>query len=186
MSEARVALPPASKRRPKAAAARRAAGAARTIEGSLDGSGLAIGVVASRFNDEICRPLLDGALGALRGHGVSADRTVVVRVPGAFEIPTAARLLAASKRWDAIVCVGAVIRGDTPHFEWVAGEAARGISDVALETGVPVLFGLVTVNTLEQARDRAGGRLGNRGADAAEAAIEMAHVARALKRRTAR
>ncbi|MGH7680866.1 MAG: 6,7-dimethyl-8-ribityllumazine synthase [Candidatus Eiseniibacteriota bacterium] len=153
------------------------------MEGSLDGSGLSIGIVASRFNDEICRPLLEGAQGALRRHGVSPDRTVVVRVPGAFEIPTAALLLARSKRWDAIVCVGAVIRGETPHFDWVAGEAARGISNVSLETGVPVLFGLVTVNTLEQAQDRAGGRLGNRGADAAEAAIEMAHVTRALKRK---
>ena len=186
MSQARGVLPEAPKRRAALSRARRTAGAARTIEGSLDGGDLSIGVVASRFNDEICRPLLEGALAALRRHGVSEDRTVVVRVPGAFEIPTAARHLARSKRWDAIVCVGAVIRGETPHFDWVAGEAARGISSVALETGVPVLFGLVTVNTVEQARDRAGGRLGNRGSDAAEAAIEMAHVTRALTRKRGR
>lgn len=161
-------------------------GISRTIEGSLDGNGLAIAVVASRFNEMLSDRLLEGALGTLRRHGVSSTAITIVRVPGAFEIPTAAAHLARSGRWDAVVCVGAVVRGETPHFEWVAGEAARGISNVAVETGVPVLFGLVTVNTLKQALDRVGGKFGNRGADAAAAAIRMAHVARALERKGGR
>jgi 6,7-dimethyl-8-ribityllumazine synthase len=157
--------------------------APRTIEGTLDGNGLAIAVVASRFNELLAGRLLDGALETLERRGVSSDDIAVVRVPGAFEIPTAAGHLARSGRWDAVVCVGAVVRGDTPHFEWVAGEAARGIARLGTETGVPVLFGLVTVDTVEQALDRAGGKHGNRGADAAAAAIEMAHVTRALGRK---
>ena len=155
----------------------------RTLEGALDGTGLAIAVVASRFHDLLCERLLDGALYELGRRGVSPADILVVRVPGAYEIPTAAGHLARSGRWDAVVCVGAVLRGETPHFEWVAGEAARGIARVGLDTGVPVLFGLVTVETVKQALDRAGGRLGNRGTDAAAAAIEMAHVTRALGRK---
>ncbi len=155
-------------------------GAPRVIQGTLDGTGLAIAIVASRYNEDLAGRLLDGAVAALREHGVAPADMTVVRVPGAFEIPTAALHVARSGRWDAIVCLGAVVRGETPHFEWVAGEAARGVSRVALETGVPVLFGVLTVDTLEQALDRAGGKLGNRGADAAEAAIEMARVTRAL------
>jgi 6,7-dimethyl-8-ribityllumazine synthase len=182
VSQARSVLPAARRRRGKAARP----GTPRLIEGTLDGRGLSIAVVASRFNDDLCAHLLAGALGALERNGVAPGDVTVVRVPGAFEIPTAARLLARSGRWDAVVCVGAVVRGDTPHFDWVAGEAARGISEVALETGTPILFGLVTTNTRQQALDRAGGVLGNRGADAAEAAIEMAHVARALAARRAR
>jgi 6,7-dimethyl-8-ribityllumazine synthase len=143
-------------------------------------------VVASRFNELLGERLLAGALRALDRHGVDAKGVIVVRVPGAFEIPTVARQLALSGRQDAVVCVGAVLRGETPHFEWVAGEAARGIARAAEETGVPVLFGLVTVDTLEQALDRAGGKLGNRGADAASAAVEMANVLRALRREGAR
>jgi 6,7-dimethyl-8-ribityllumazine synthase len=156
---------------------------ARTIEGTLDGKGLAIAVVASRFNELLGDRLLQGALDTLERHGVSSTDILVVRVPGAFEIPTAVAHLARSKQWDAVVCVGAVLRGETPHFEWVAGEAARGIAKVAVETGVPVLFGIVTVDTMEQALDRVGGKMGNRGADAAAAAIEMAHVTRALGRK---
>jgi len=156
---------------------------ARTIEGTLDGKGLAIAVVASRFNELLGDRLLQGALDTLERHGVSSTDIVVVRVPGAFEIPTAVAHLARSQQWDAVVCVGAVLRGETPHFEWVAGEAARGIAKVAVETGVPVLFGIVTVDTMEQALDRVGGKMGNRGADAAAAAIEMAHVTRALGRK---
>ena len=155
----------------------------RTIEGTLDGKGLAIAVVASRFNELVGERLLEGALDALERHRVSAGDIVVVRVPGAFEIPTAAAHLARSGRWDAVVCVGAVLRGETPHFEWIAGEAAHGIAKIAVETGVPVLFGVVTVDTMEQALDRAGGKFGNRGADAAAAAIEMAHVTSALGRK---
>lgn len=188
MSQARGVLPARARRGGSAARSRpraRQAGPA-LIEGSLRGDSLAIAVVASRFNGELSERLLSGALEALDRHGVPLSRTAVVRVPGAFEIPTVSSQLARSGRWDAVVCVGAVVRGDTPHFEWVAGEAARGISRVALETGVPVLFGLVTVNTVQQGLDRAGGKLGNRGADAAEAAIEMAHVTRALGRRRGR
>jgi len=154
----------------------------RTIEGTLNGKGLSIAVVASRFNELLGDRLLEGALATLERHRVDAADIVVVRVPGAFEIPTAAGHLARSGRWDAVVCVGAVLRGETPHFEWVAGEAARGIAKIGAETGVPVLFGVVTVDTLDQALDRVGGKLGNRGADAAAAAIEMAHVTRALGR----
>ena len=161
-------------------------GAPPVIQGTLDGTGLAIAIVASRFNENLAGRLLDGAVAALRTHGVAPANMTVVRVPGAFEIPTAALHLARSGRWDAIVCVGAVLRGETPHFEWVAGEAARGVSQVALETGVPVLFGVLTVDTMDQALDRAGGKLGNRGADAAEAAIEMARVTRALSAKGAR
>ncbi len=156
------------------------------IEGSFDGRGLAIAVVASRFNELLGERLLEGAIDALERHGVGPGDLTVVRVPGAFEIATAAGHLVRSGRYDAVVCVGAVLRGETPHFEWVAGEAARGIARLAQETGVPVLFGIVTVDTLDQALDRAGGKLGNRGADAAVAAIEMAHVARALRSRASR
>ena len=157
--------------------------APRTIEGTLDGKGLAVAVVASRFNELLAERLLEGALDTLERRGVSSADIAVVRVPGAFEIPTAVAHLARSGRWDAVVCVGAVVRGETPHFEWVAGEAARGIAKLAVETGVPVLFGIVTVDTVEQALDRVGGKHGNRGADAAAAAIEMAHVTRALGRK---
>ena len=155
----------------------------RTIEGTLDGNGLAIAVVASRFNELLAERLLEGALDTLERRGVSSADIAVVRVPGAFEIPTAVAHLARSGRWDAVVCVGAVVRGETPHFEWVAGEAARGIARLGVETGVPVLFGIVTTDTVEQALDRVGGKHGNRGADAAAAAIEMAHVTRALGRK---
>ncbi|HKW51650.1 MAG TPA: 6,7-dimethyl-8-ribityllumazine synthase [Candidatus Eisenbacteria bacterium] len=157
--------------------------APRTIEGTLDGNGLAIAVVASRFNELLAERLLEGALDTLERRGVSSADIAVVRVPGAFEIPTAVAHLARSGRWDAVVCVGAVVRGETPHFEWVAGEAARGIARLGVETGVPVLFGIVTTDTVEQALDRVGGKHGNRGADAAAAAIEMAHVTRALGRK---
>lgn len=186
MSEARGALPAGPRRRGGAPRGRPRLRGPLRIEGTLDGSALSIAVVASRFNGDLCERLLLGALATLDRHGVPSENVVVVRVPGAFEIPTAALHLARSRQWDAVVCVGAVVRGETPHFDWVAGESARGISRVALETGVPILFGLVTVNTMEQALERAGGKRGNRGADAAEAAIEMAHVTRALGRRRPR
>ena len=157
--------------------------APRTIEGTLDGNGLAIAVVASRFNEMLTERLLVGALDTLERRGVSSADIAVVRVPGAFEIPTAVAHLARSGRWDAVVCLGAVVRGETPHFEWVAGEAARGIARLGVETGIPVLFGIVATDTVEQALDRVGGKHGNRGADAAAAAIEMAHVTRALGRK---
>ena len=152
----------------------------RLLEGSLDGSGLSIAIVAARFNRGICDRLLEGALGALERRGVASERVTVVRVPGAFEAPFASRRLAASGRYDAVVALGAVIRGETPHFDYVAGESASGIARAAEETGVPVLFGILTTETPEQALDRSGGAHGNRGADAAEAAIEMARLKRLL------
>ncbi len=146
----------------------------------LDGASVRIGVVAARFNEMIVSSLFGAALTRLRRLGVSDDDVEVVRVPGAMEVPLAARALAATGRVDAIVALGAVIRGATPHFDHVAGQAAAGCSAVALETGVPVIFGVLTTDTIEQAIERAGTKAGNRGADAAEAAIEMANVLRSV------
>jgi 6,7-dimethyl-8-ribityllumazine synthase len=130
-------------------------------------------VIAASFNEMVVRPLLDGALSCLRALDVADDRIEVVWVPGAFELPLAARTAARSGRFDAVVCLGAVIRGETGHYDLVAGEAARGIREAALETGVPVLFGVLTTETLDQALDRAGGAHGNKGWDAALAATQM-------------
>jgi len=155
-------------------------GGPRRVEGGRNGAGLRVAVVVSRFNAPIGDRLLSGALRALAGHGVRRADITVARVPGAFELPLVAGRLARLARHDAVVCLGAVIRGETPHFDYVAGEAARGIARVSQETGVPVLFGVLTVDTPAQARARSGGRLGNRGADAALGAIEMATLLRAL------
>jgi 6,7-dimethyl-8-ribityllumazine synthase len=133
-------------------------------------------VVASRFNDFIVRPLLDGALDAIRRHGGDPGSVDVVWVPGSFEIPVAAKQLALSGRYDAIICLGAVIRGATAHFDYVAGQAASGISSAALETNVPVIFGVITTETIEQAIERAGTKLGNKGFEAGTTAIEMADL----------
>ncbi|MBV8194620.1 MAG: 6,7-dimethyl-8-ribityllumazine synthase [Candidatus Dormibacteraeota bacterium] len=151
-------------------------------KGRLEAGGLRVGIVVSRFNELVSQRLLEGAVDALVRHGaVEADLTVAW-VPGAFEIPVAARELAERGGVDAVVCVGAVIRGDTAHFDYVAGEAARGIAALHATTGVPAGFGVLTVDTLEQALDRAGGKHGNKGADAAVAAIEMANLLRELRR----
>jgi 6,7-dimethyl-8-ribityllumazine synthase len=152
----------------------------RVFEGSLDGNGLRVAIVASRFNETIVRRLLEGALDSLRRHGVGDDDVSVTWVPGAFEIPAVAKRLAASGDVDAVVCLGAVIRGETPHFDFVAGGAARGIADASLEAGVPVCFGVLTAETTEQAAERAGGKMGNRGFEAALAAIEMANLLASL------
>jgi 6,7-dimethyl-8-ribityllumazine synthase len=141
-----------------------------------------IGIVVSKYNDVVSTPLLEGAVAALEKHGATAADIVIAWVPGAFEIPIAARELAEHGDVDAVVCLGAVIRGDTAHFEYVAGEAARGIASVHASTGVPATFGVLTVDTLEQAMDRAGGRLGNKGAEAALVAVEMASLLRSLRR----
>ncbi|MFI5287470.1 MAG: 6,7-dimethyl-8-ribityllumazine synthase [Candidatus Dormibacteria bacterium] len=141
-----------------------------------------LGIVVSRFNDIISTRLLDGAVHALRESGVGAGDIDVVWVPGAFEIPIAARELAKRGGVDAVVCLGAVIRGDTPHFDYVAGEAALGIASVHAVTGVPATFGVLTVDTIEQATDRAGGKHGNKGAEAAVAAVEMVSLLRGLRR----
>jgi len=152
----------------------------RVVEGGSDGRDLTIAVVCARFHGEICERLLHGALECLSKHRVPKERVTVVRVPGAFELPLAARTLAASGA-DAVVCLGVVIRGETPHFDYVAAEAARGIALVAAETGVPALFGVLTVDTEAQALDRAGGRYGNKGEEAALGAVRMANTIRALR-----
>ena len=152
----------------------------RYIEGEPDASGLKIGIVVSRFNDFITSHLLSGALEALGQHGADEKDIEVVRVPGAFEIPMAAKKLCDAKMHDAVVCLGAVIRGATPHFDYVAGEAARGVATIAREAGIPVVFGVLTTDNVEQAVERAGGKSGNKGVDAALAAVEMATLYRKL------
>ncbi|MEX2275612.1 MAG: 6,7-dimethyl-8-ribityllumazine synthase [Actinomycetota bacterium] len=144
--------------------------------GAADAQGRRFAVVAARFNDHVTRPLVQGALDAFRAAGAGSDDVDVVWVPGAFELPIVARRLAGSGVYEAIVCVGAVIRGDTPHFEHVATQAARGIADAARDTGVPVVFGVLTTEDLEQATDRAGGRHGNKGWESAQTAVEMASL----------
>jgi 6,7-dimethyl-8-ribityllumazine synthase len=146
------------------------------FSGTPRGAGRRVAVVASRFNESVTKKLVDGALAALTKHGVAADDIDVVWVPGAWELPAAARVLLASERYDALVALGAVIRGETPHFDYVAGESARGLADVTAESGVPLGFGLLTTESLEQALARAGGTHGNKGADAALAALEMADL----------
>jgi 6,7-dimethyl-8-ribityllumazine synthase len=152
----------------------------RAVEGRMDGRGLRIAVACARFNEVVCERLLEGALAELARLGVRPEETLVARVPGAFELPIAAVHLARAGA-DAVVCLGAVIRGETPHFEYVAGAAAGGIARVAEQTGVPVLFGVLTTETREQALERAGGRLGNKGSEAAAGAVEMANLIRAIR-----
>jgi 6,7-dimethyl-8-ribityllumazine synthase len=139
-------------------------------------------IVASRYNAEVVEKLLEGAVEGLAGHGVSRDRITIVLVPGAWELPLACRRLAEAGGHHAVVALGCVIRGETPHFEYVCAEAARGITDASKDTGVPVAFGLLTTNNLQEALDRAGGKHGNKGAEAAEAAVEMAGLLRTLPR----
>ena len=146
------------------------------IEGNLSAAGRSFGIVASRFNDFIVRRLLDGALDAIGRHGGDLASVDVIWVPGSFEIPVAAKRLALSGRYDAVVCLGAVIRGATAHFDYVANGAASGISSVALEANLPVIFGVITTETIEQAVERAGTKLGNKGFEAAVTAIEMADL----------
>lgn len=151
-----------------------------TYEGHLDARGLRLAVVASRFNEVVTHHLLEGALSALRRHGLDDASVTVAWVPGAFELALAARRLASSGEFDAVVCLGAVIRGATAHFEHVAGQAAAGIARVSLDTGVPVIFGLLTTDDVTQALERAGTKAGNKGFDASLAAIEMADLLRQL------
>ncbi len=157
---------------------------ANHIEGNLSAAGRSFGVVASRFNDFIVRQLLDGTLDALARHGGDPGTVDVVWVPGSYEIPLAAKQLALSGRYDAIICLGAVIRGATAHFDYVANGAASGISSVALETNVPMIFGVITTETIEQAIERAGTKLGNKGFDAAVTAIEMADLMPRIRERS--
>jgi 6,7-dimethyl-8-ribityllumazine synthase len=146
------------------------------IEGNLSAEGRSFGIVASRFNDFVVKSLLEGAVEAIRRHGGDTGSVDVVWVPGSFEIPVVARELALSGRYDALICLGAVIRGATAHFDYVAGGAAGGISKVALETGLPVIFGVITTESIEQAIERAGTKMGNKGFEAAVSAMEMADL----------
>jgi 6,7-dimethyl-8-ribityllumazine synthase len=150
------------------------------IEGELLARDLRFAFVAARFNDFVVEPLIRGAIDALKRHGSSEKQIEIVRVPGAFDIPIVARKLALSRRYDALIALGAVVRGQTPHFDYVAGECASGLARIALESGIPIAFGVLTTDTMEQAVDRAGGKAGNKGADAALAAIEMANLLRRL------
>jgi 6,7-dimethyl-8-ribityllumazine synthase len=147
---------------------------------AVDGSGMRFGVVVARFNEDITEPLLEGVLRTFAAQGVADTAVSVVRVPGAFELPLIAQRLARSGTVDGVVCLGAVIRGDTPHFEYVAGEAARGLQEAALATGVPVVFGILTTNTHAQAVDRIGGSEGHKGEEAAATALEMVALLRSL------
>jgi len=150
------------------------------FEGLLLGKGLRFGLVVSRFNEFITKKLLEGAQDALLRHGVNQADIEVAWVPGSFEIPLIARKLAQSKKYDAVICLGAVIRGGTPHFEYIAAEVSKGIARVSLETGLPVAYGVIIADTLEQAIERAGTKMGNKGFEAAENAIEMANLLKSI------
>jgi len=148
----------------------------RTMEGKISAEGFQFALIVSRFNDFISSKLVEGALDALKRHGAKEEQLTLVKVPGAFEIPLAAKKLAESEKFDAVICLGAVIRGSTPHFDYVAAEVSKGIAMVALESKVPVTFGVLTTDNLEQAIERAGTKAGNKGWDAAMAAMEMANL----------
>ncbi len=152
----------------------------KVIQGDLTAKGLKFGIVAARFNDFITARLLDGAMDALMRHGAAEGDIEVIKVPGSFEIPLAARVLAQSKKYNALICLGAVIRGATPHFEYVSAEVSKGVASVSMESGLPVIFGVLTTDTIEQAIERAGTKSGNKGWDAALSAIEMANLMRQI------
>ena len=147
-----------------------------TLQGSYSGAGKRIALVASRFNDFLVQSLVKGAVDSLVRHETREEDILLVRVPGAYELPPVALKLARTGRFDAVVCIGVVIRGGTPHFDYIAGEAAKGIATAAMETGVPIVFGVVTTDTIEQAVERSGTKAGNRGADAARDALELVNL----------
>ena len=153
---------------------------ARTVEGGYQGSGLKIGIVASRFNSFVVDHLVAGAVDALLRHGVNDEDIHVYKVPGSWEIPATARRLSEAGRFDAVVCVGAVIRGGTPHFDYVAAEVSKGVAAVGMQSPVPVSFGILTTDTIEQAIERSGTKAGNKGADAAMSALEMVNLYRLI------
>jgi len=153
----------------------------KVIEGKLNAKGLRFGIVVSRFNDFVCERLLSGALDALIRNGAEDGDIEVLRVPGAFEIPQVARKMALAKKYDAVICLGAVIRGATPHFDYIAAEVSKGVAMIGLESEIPVSFGVLTTDNLEQAIERAGSKAGNKGWDAALSAIEMANLYREMK-----
>jgi len=148
----------------------------KTIEGKLDAKGMKFGIVIARFNEFISGKLLSGCIDGLRRHGADDDNIEVIWSPGAFEIPVLAKKMAVSSKYNAVICLGAVIRGATPHFDYVAAEVSKGVAQVGLETGFPVIFGVLTTENIEQAIERAGTKSGNKGFDAALAAIEMANL----------
>lgn len=154
---------------------------AKILEGYITGKGLKIGIVVARFNEFITSKLLGGALDTLHRHGADDDNVVVAWVPGAFEIPLVAKKMAESKKYDAVICLGAVIRGSTSHYDYVCNEVSKGTAQVGLQTGVPTIFGVVTTENIEQAIERAGTKAGNKGADAAMAAMEMASLLKNIK-----
>lgn len=151
------------------------------FEGNLIGSELKVGIVVGRFNEFIVNKLLGGAMDGLKRHGVPEESVDVAYVPGAFEIPLIAKKLAESKKYDAVICLGAVIKGSTPHFDYVCAESSKGIASVSLNTGVPVIFGVLTTDNIEQAIERAGTKAGNKGYDAAVSAIEMANLIKGIE-----
>ena len=153
---------------------------AKIIEGQMDAKGMKMGVVISRFNSFITQRLLEGAEDALRRHGLDEADLTIAYVPGAFEIPLAALKMAQSGQYDAVICLGAVIRGSTPHFDFVAAECAKGVAQASMQTGVPVIFGVVTTDTIEQAVERAGTRIPNRGFEAALSAVEMVNTLKGI------
>lgn len=150
------------------------------IQGDLSARGLKLAIIASRFNDFITSRLIDGAMDALLRHGVADSDIDIIKVPGSFEIPPVARTIARSGKYNAIICLGAVIRGATPHFEYVSAEVSKGVAAVSMETGMPVIFGVLTTDTIEQAIERAGTKSGNKGWEAALSAIEMANLMKRL------
>jgi len=150
------------------------------FEGMLLGKGLKFGLVVSRFNEFITQKLLGGAQDALLRHGVNQEDIEIAWVPGSFEIPLVAKKLAETKKYNAIICLGSVVRGGTPHFEYIAAEVSKGIANVSLQTGLPVIYGIITADTLEQAIERAGTKMGNKGFDAAVSAIEMANLVKSI------
>lgn len=150
------------------------------IEGKLSAEGLKFGIVVGRFNSFITERLLEGAIDCILRHGGSEENIEIVKVPGSFEIPLTAKKLAKSGKYDAVICLGAVIRGSTPHFDYVANEVTKGIAQVSLETEVPISYGILTTDTIEQAVERAGTKMGNKGFDAAMVAIEMANVLKSI------
>jgi 6,7-dimethyl-8-ribityllumazine synthase len=153
----------------------------RIVEGRLSAEGFRFAIIVSRFNDFISSRLVEGAMDALKRHGASDEQISVVKVPGAFEIPVVAKKLAGSDRFDALICLGAVIRGGTPHFDYVAAEVSKGIASVSLESKVPVTFGVLTTDNLEQAIERAGSKSGNKGYEAAVAAMELVNLFKELE-----
>ncbi|MFO7602027.1 MAG: 6,7-dimethyl-8-ribityllumazine synthase [Candidatus Desulfacyla sp.] len=153
----------------------------KVLEGRLSAEGSRFAIIVSRFNDFICSRLMEGALDALVRHGCEEENMAIIKVPGAFEMPLAARKMARTGHYDAVICLGAVIRGATPHFDYVAAEVSKGIASVALESEIPVTFGVLTTDNLEQAIERAGSKSGNKGYEAAMAAIEMVNLFKELK-----